>query len=118
MPKVLFYGSSDDLVEIEGDVPGCDEYPLGSGDMSLFEVILPALRTQRAVDERMLVMATYGFGGVWMFAWGLVDEDVPLPDWPTRYFYEGGYTMRLEIEVPDGAEVRPLTRNAHGEDVE
>ena len=26
MKTVTIYGSSDDLVEVEGDVPGCDEY--------------------------------------------------------------------------------------------
>lgn len=26
MPTVTIYGASDDLIEVEGDVPGCDEY--------------------------------------------------------------------------------------------
>ncbi len=26
LTKVRFYGASDDLVEVEGDIPGCDEY--------------------------------------------------------------------------------------------
>jgi len=26
MPDVTIYGASDDLIEVEGDVPGCDEY--------------------------------------------------------------------------------------------
>lgn len=26
MSQIVIYGASDDLIEVDGDVPGCDEY--------------------------------------------------------------------------------------------
>lgn len=108
MQTVEFYGAGDDLVEIEGDIPGCDEYP-GGDEPSEFII--------RAGEEAMLVVAFYGGKGTWAFAPGIVDEGAPFPAWPLRFAvkvrpefaelkpgtYPDPYSMSLVIEVPDDA---------------
>lgn len=92
MQTAVFYGASDDLVEVEG-VKGEDEFTApGNGPyMGAFNL-----------GGKIRVHAIYD--GCWSFAVGKVDEDIPLPNWPTR-ISETGYTMRLEIDVPDDVKV-------------
>ena len=109
MHTVEFYGVSDDLIEVEGDIPGCDEYPAESGE---FEVA--GLRVE--VD--------YRHNGCWGVRVTQIDESVPVTATNLRLAVppegvertEAGvrgeahppypaYSVRLEMSVPDGSHV-------------
>lgn len=97
MQTAVFYGASDDLVEVEG-VLGGDEFGVyQSGNGRYHGSFL--------LGGEMRVHAIYD--GTWSFAVGQVDEAVPLPDWPVRLKWPGGrgYSTRLEIDVPEGVKV-------------
>ena len=106
---VEFYGASDDLIEVEGNIPGCDEYPGESGE---FEV------------AGLRVNVDYDTNGCWGIRIVQIDERVPVtatdisvitppngtgitaealsgeahPPYPT-------YSVRLRMNVPDGSYV-------------
>lgn len=63
--RVVIYGSSDDLIEVEGDAPGCDEY---SAEDATF-VLSGPLGSARV---RMV------YEGVWAITIAQLAEDVPL----------------------------------------
>jgi hypothetical protein len=90
MQTAAFYGSSDDLIEVEG-VKGGDEFGAYSGAGILHGMF--------NVGGKMRVYAIYD--GCWMFAVGQVAEDIALPDWPVRIKQQHEYSTRLEIDVPD-----------------
>ncbi len=105
---VEFYGASDDLIEVHGAIPGCDEY---SDESALFEVC--GLRV--AVD--------YMANGCWGIRCSQIDEGVPVTarDITLRpgagHSYsdpevlagrarpESGYSMYLRMLVPPGSHV-------------
>ena len=94
MQTAIFYGSSDDLIEIEG-VMGGDEFNIIKDG--------PYIATFN-LGGKMRVHALYD--GCWSFAIGQVDEDISLPDWPFRITqHERGYSTQLEIDVPDDVKV-------------
>lgn len=43
--------------------------------------------------------------GTWSVGVAQVDEDEPIPDWPVRFVNAHGYSVGLEIVVPDDATV-------------
>lgn len=101
MKTVSFEGASDDLIEVEG-CDGGDEYGVwnnGDSYKGTFTLV-------EGNEPRMNVHAFYD--GCWSFGIGMVDEDVALPDWPTRLKSPGGrgYTTRLEIDIPDNVFVK------------
>ena len=68
MSKVVtVYGASDDLIEIDGEAPGCDEYP---GESAVFVLHGDGARTW--------VEVSYESPGVWAIKVAPVDEDVPM----------------------------------------
>ncbi len=69
MSTVTFYGASDDLIEVDGDAPGCDEY---NAESALFTVI--------AEDGALKLRMFYGVGGTWQVELALLGEDHPMPD--------------------------------------
>lgn len=103
---VVFYGASDDLIEVDGNIPGCDEYP---GEHGTFE--LAGLRIEVA----------YMAGGVWGIRVSQIDEDVPVTAKSMRLIDPDGglspaamrgeapayprYSIRLEVIVPAGSHV-------------
>src|SRR5687768_10910779 len=98
MQTAIFYGASDDLIEIEG-VKGGDEF--GGNWDSRFDGVFN-------LGGKMRVYAIYGAGsGCWFFGVGQVDEEIPLPDWPIRISQspDVAYSTRLEIDVPDDVKV-------------
>jgi hypothetical protein len=64
---VTIYGASDDLIEVEGVIPGCDEY---SEESARFIVIGEAGSTRVAVR--------YDENGVWAVTLSPLDEDTPM----------------------------------------
>ncbi|MEM6727836.1 MAG: hypothetical protein AAF618_04990 [Pseudomonadota bacterium] len=100
MPRTLkFYGASDDLFEIEGtrgeepDEIGCFDTPV-------------TVKVATPDNEGLLITGLYApsnAAGTWMVGISQLDEDFELPDWPMRWRAPGGrgYSVELEIEVPD-----------------
>ena len=96
MQTAKFWGSSDDLIEIEG-VKGGDEF---NGLTKDEELIAGTFNLGGKIRVRAL------YDGCWSFAVGQVDEDIPLPDWPIRIEqHEKGYSTALIIECPDDVKV-------------
>jgi len=92
MQTAKFYGASDDLIEVEGIKGGNEFNVIADGPhMASFNL-----------GGKMRVHAIYD--GCWSFAPAMVDESIPLPDWPIRVKQEG-YTTVLEIDVPDDVKV-------------
>lgn len=89
MSALKFYGASDDLIEVEGDIPGCDEY---NAEHAYFQIA----GLQLALE--------FGGDGTWEIAVGMVDEDVPVTASNMRLSVDR-YTMVLDMEVPTGAYV-------------
>jgi hypothetical protein len=90
--RVLFSGASDDLIEVEGNIPGCDEYNVGTEALGVFRV---------AGAE---VIVRLKKGGVWGIEVSQIDEDVPVEAVVGRMYAEG-YSFRLELVVPKGSYV-------------
>lgn len=85
--QVVIYGSSDDLIEIEGACKGCDEY---NEDDATFVLI--------GGEARTLVHVRYADFGVWAITVSLAGEDIPmLPVAITG----SGYTAKATIEGVD-----------------
>ena len=84
---VRIYGASDDLIEIEGDIPGCDEY---NEVCAYFQIA----GLQIGVE----------YAGTWEVAVGQIDEDVPVTATDVRLSVDG-YTMVLTMTVPHGSHV-------------
>lgn len=82
---VKFYGSSDDLVEVEGEAPGCDEY---NADQASFLVACEG-------DKACAVRVAYTFAGTWLVSIAPVSEGIELPFATVRA--EGSYSASLTI---------------------
>lgn len=81
---VVLYGASDDLIEVEGDAPGCDEYPAEDAHFVLVGAV-----------AKVRVRVWYTRRGVWAVAAAPVEEDTPmLPVALTG----SGYSARATVE--------------------
>lgn len=96
MGRVKIYGASDDLIEIEGDIPGCDEY---NTEHAYFQVA----GLQLGVE--------YNGDGTWEIAVGLIDEDVPVTAENMALAVEG-HSMVLTMEVPPGTYIARIYPDA------
>lgn len=95
MKQIVIYGSSDDLIEVEGDVPGCDEYNV---EKAVF------------VTAGLRIHVKYDDGGCWRIGAVPFAEDVEVAVTDIRLdVADNGYSMRLTASVPDGA---TITREA------
>jgi hypothetical protein len=101
MQTAIFYGASDDLIEIDG-VKGGDEFGAWFNSEELMQGCF-------VLGGVMKIYAIYD--GCWHFSIGPVDEDIEMPDWPIRYkLHERGYSVQLEIDVPDNVAVFKLSK--------
>lgn len=91
---VAFYGASDDLIEVEGYVSGCDEY---SAELAVF--VVAGLR----------VTVSYGAKGTWGIKVDQIDEAVPVTATDLTLGAYSSYSMRLDMKVPTGT---VITREA------
>jgi hypothetical protein len=86
---ISFSGTSDDLIEVEGNVPGCDEY---NHEWATFHVA--GLRVRVSYEE----------DGVWSVWAAQISEDVPVT--ATNVDLRAvGYSMVLTMDVPSGSYV-------------
>lgn len=82
--RVVLYGASDDLIEVEGKANGCGEY---NAEDEHFVLI--------GAEEKVRVRVWYTDRGVWAVAAAPVDEGVPmLPVLITGV----GYSARATVE--------------------
>lgn len=89
MKQVKIYGSSDDLIEIEGDLKGADEYNQENG---VFDC------------AGLRIGVGYTPWGTWGIAVAPIDEDItPKAENIRLTVHERGYSMQLDMEVPDDA---------------
>lgn len=65
---IELYGASDDLIEVDGDLPGCDEYNAEDAYFVLFGV----------ADSAVRVRVWYTSRGVWAIAAEPLDESSPM----------------------------------------
>lgn len=82
---VIIYGASDDLIEVEGDAPGCDEY---NSDAATFVLV-----GEHGFAARVNVM--FAADGTWEIGVGKVDQATPLL--PIR-LDSADYTVRATVE--------------------
>lgn len=84
MSGVLFYGASDDLIEVEGEIPGCDEY---NAEDASFVVVCEN-------GSVCIVRVNYTSEGTWQVGVRPIGENVPMPE----AFVSGeGYTARISV---------------------
>ena len=107
MKTLTFYGHSDDVA-----VAGDDEY---YGIPAAFKVSGGIDHSGPPREEGLIVGLSYAqlgnirsLPGTWLVGIMQLDEDVPLPPWPMRWKGKG-YTVRLEIDVPDEVEIERLS---------
>jgi hypothetical protein len=85
MSEVTIYGASDDLVEVEGDAAGCDEYPSEDAHFVL---------TGDAGQVR--VRCWYTDRGIWAIAAAPVSEGAPMLSVAISG-YESGYSAQAVV---------------------
>lgn len=111
---ITIYGSSDDLVEVDG----CDEGPVGEFCCDRWQGDLAA----PGGAEQMRVHCWLDDDGCWQVGVGQVDEDYSLPGWPITITQapamnpqNAGYSALLTIDAPKGTRltnVKPDGQNA------
>jgi hypothetical protein len=84
---VTIYGASDDLIEVEGDAPGCDEY---NGDDEHFVLV--------GEEGKVRVRCWYTKRGVWAIAAAPVEEDARTL---SVTIHGTGYTAHATVENVD-----------------
>lgn len=104
MRVLTFYGTSDDLFEIEGTT-GDEPDEIGCFQRAVAVEI-------RQQDHGLIVTGQYALGGAptWSIGLAPIDEDQPMPDWPLSWAFEG-YTAKLTVHAPDHATVRKLGKS-------
>lgn len=106
MTKVLIYGASDDLVEVEGDIVGADEFDVyGPWEADLVHV------NEDGDESSLRISAEYG-SGPGNLEWNISVSAVnSYPAWPVTFGErpdrEGDPSVT--IEVPEGSFLRVLT---------
>jgi len=101
MKTITIYGASDDLIEVEGACPGCDEYST-SGDHKAYRGRIHI----SACGDHVTIHAIYD--GAWGFAICPQDGDYDsMPDWAfARSFGDKTeYSETITITLPDDATV-------------
>jgi hypothetical protein len=98
---IKIYGGSDDLIEVEGECKGCDEYNTGTYNMG------PHMGTisLNAGDNSVRIHCIYD--GSWAFAVCPQDGDFDFMPWDLRREFGANspYSETVEIDVPDDCEV-------------
>ena len=94
MQYVTMYGSSDDLVEVEGIIGG-DEFNGEEVRLSVGGVL--------AVDFEYALIP----GSCWGVTITQIDEDLPIPDdWKVTISQNSnGYSVQVNMEIPDGISI-------------
>ncbi len=99
MKRIKIYGASDDLIEIEGEIAGADEFNPSGDPIGTYHV------------AGLCITVEY-LNGVWGIRVAQVAEEIPVTAEnltmsikPYSDGTEPGYSMLLEMDVPDDAVV-------------
>jgi hypothetical protein len=95
MKSIKIYGASDDLIEIDGDCKGCEEYATGGEGPLMGKISL------KSGDDYVVIFCIYA--GSWAFAVCPQDGDCDRMPWDVFYSFgrDSAYSQTLEISVPD-----------------
>ena len=98
---LMIYGSSDDLVEIEGHL----REELNADDVLITIGWPNGVPAEDRDPAGIRIRMTYSkeVSGCWEATLGMIDEDVPCP-WAVSAKLEG-YTVRVSVECPEGTPV-------------
>jgi hypothetical protein len=100
---ITIYGSSDDLIEVEG----CE----GADEFNSYEQGLLMWRGDLVAPDGSQMRVHAVLDGCWSFAVGMVDEGAPLPRWPLTIDQGGAehsrpgyptYSTVVLIDAPEG----------------
>ncbi len=97
--RLVIYGVSDDLIEIEGDLRG--EY-----DVSNRAAVLKLTSS----EGKLMVFVMYAPKPinvpVWTIGISPMDEDEPIPQWPVKFVpAETGYGVALVLDCPNDLQI-------------
>ena len=98
MKDVKIYGASDDLIEIDGDITGADEYTAYGGDnLHVGTIHFYDLENGEVLNIHAL------YDGCWSFAVSPWHNDEQMPGWEmVRSFGEDvPYSETVKLSVPD-----------------
>ncbi len=93
MQRVTIYGTSDDLVEVEGIIGG-DEFNTDRNDT-----------VNLCIGGILLIKMSYGkYGATWTTEMGQMFDDVPIPyEWDIFLTqHSNGYSVQVNLDIPDG----------------
>lgn len=105
MATIRIYGSSDDLVEIEGDIVGADEYSEYNNQHLKF------LLKDSDSEDAVIIYVDCRDNETWTCTVGQVEEDVPIPAWDFKIvtdFETSTYSTILEIVLSDNCTVEKI----------
>lgn len=99
MTVIQISGCSDDLIEVDGEIAGADEYSTSTGH---WQAVIEAPN-----GETMMVYVDYRDNGCWTVSHGLFEEGFELPDWPVSVIAcaDTSYSTALVLDVPDGSKL-------------
>jgi hypothetical protein len=104
MSELMFYGASDDLIEVEGVFR--EEYTLPRGDYGDF---LVSRDDGQGQVEGCRVRVRYTDIGTWGVEVSMMEDGFLLP-WPVRFGtppHSSEYSVALILNVPDDVRVEP-----------
>lgn len=104
MKTIKIYGCSDDLVEIEGDVKGADEYGVYDETGKTYFII-----RSKVTGESINIHPVYH--GYWCFAIGTDDNFCEnFPDWNIKRVWgdEVDYSETVYIDVPNDSKIKKM----------
>ena len=93
MQRATIYGTSDDLVEVEGIIGG-DEFPADRNET-----------VKLCIGGLLQVRMSYGkYGATWTVEMGQVFAEVPIPDeWDIFLTqHPNGYSIQVNLDIPYG----------------
>ena len=101
MNKVKFWGSSDNLIIIDGDFDWCDEYSEFAATDKLHSGFIIESISEKA---RCLIQPVLTNNDCWSFAFGIVvEDDEPASEWMPNIGIEHTYSTNLTLELPSDA---------------
>ena len=99
MKTIKIYGASDDLIEVEGDCPGCDEY-----NARMKGILAGTLHIEDGTNH---IRVHCIYDGAWAFAVCPQDGDCDILPWVVSYSFgmDSSYSQTVKIEVTDNCTV-------------
>lgn len=98
MKRLIFYGASDDLFEMDGDI---------TEELNVYGK--PGKYHLKSADGEMIVVGEYAprvnIAAVWMLSVAHVDDGTPFPPWPMVIREHSSYSPAIVIDAADDVQV-------------